>query len=128
MHNGDGWDGNRRAVIYVRIASGDQADRLALERQTSICRAAAKRHSLTVVGEYRDVGRPGHLDQCPGLQRMLDGLAESEVAFVITSDLARLSRNVGDLDEIRSRLTRAGVGLVVGNVLARMASVVGGDA
>lgn len=107
---------NKRAVLYMRVANAAQKD-VAISQfdmQRARCQAVANEHGFSVVEEYRESGSGvASLEKRTALQQLLDDLAERRVDYVITSDLARLSRNARDLMAIEQRLTQANAGLLV---------------
>jgi DNA invertase Pin-like site-specific DNA recombinase len=89
----------QRAVVYLRIASNHPNDASNIAHQREGCHRIATRHGLTVVREYRDVGRSAQLDQQIELLHLLDDLHQRrDVAFVIVWDYARLARSMEQLN------------------------------
>src|SRR5690242_17681363 len=92
-------DRETRAVIYIRVASRHPDDLATAERQRAECIRIARERGLTVIREYVDQGRPGHLRLQLELQRLLYDLAERrDAAFVVVRDYSRLGRSLEDFD------------------------------
>jgi DNA invertase Pin-like site-specific DNA recombinase len=102
-------DFDHRAVMYLRIASGQPEDAAAIAHQREGCQRIAERHSLTVVREYIDIGCPAHLDRQIGLQRLLSELESlRDAAFVVVWNYARLGRSMDQLDAVIQAIRACG--------------------
>src|SRR5262245_2668540 len=90
-------DPETQAIIYIRVASS-RDDLTDVERQREECLRIARERGLTVIREYVDQGRSGHLSGQLALQRLLHDLAERhDAAFVVVRDYSRLGRSLTDL-------------------------------
>jgi DNA invertase Pin-like site-specific DNA recombinase/PHD/YefM family antitoxin component YafN of YafNO toxin-antitoxin module len=91
-----------RAVIYVRVSTGDQAkNELSLPDQRKHLKAYCKEHSLVVSGEYSDA-KSGRTDKRPGFQEMLNDILSGHVPcdVVVVHSFSRFFR-----DNANSELT-----------------------
>lgn len=105
--------GNRRAVLYLRVASQDQHDqRYGVAEQREACTHEAERLGAVVTDEFVDAGVSGNTIHRNGLQRLLRRVVERPVKYVIVRDRARLARNAADDAVIKERLKQSGVTLV----------------
>jgi DNA invertase Pin-like site-specific DNA recombinase len=50
-----------QAVVYIRVASSQQEDSDSIARQREECLSIARERGLTIIREYVDQGRTGHL-------------------------------------------------------------------
>jgi site-specific DNA recombinase len=105
--------GNRGAVLYLRVASADQQDqRDGIDQQREACTRKAERLGATITDEYVDAGASGNNMNRAGLRGLLRRVAERSVRYVIVWGHARLARNPVDDAAIRQRLDQAGAKLV----------------
>jgi site-specific DNA recombinase len=108
----------KAAVSYLRVSTRDQAYRGGEAEGFSIPaqREANKRKAASlgaiIVKEFVDRGASAKSANRPELQRMLEYVAENDVAYVIVHKVDRLARNREDDVEINRALGRAGVKLV----------------
>jgi site-specific DNA recombinase len=102
-----------KAVIYIRVASKDQADRdNAIAVQREACKREADKIGATVVDEFVDAGVSGNTTNRHGLQRLMKFITENPITYVIVRDRVRLSRNHRDGLVIRRAIEQAGATLV----------------
>lgn len=91
----------QRAVVYLRVASHHPNDSSTITYQREGCQRIAAKHGLTVIREYRDVGRSAMFERQHELQRLLDDLGQTrDAAFVIVWDYARLGRSLDQLNTV----------------------------
>lgn len=103
----------RRAVIYLRVASSHKHDASTIDRQREGCLRIAARQGVTVVREYADIGRAARLEQQVELLRLLDDLHQKrDVAYVIIWDYARLARSMEQLNWLVHHFHACGAQLV----------------
>lgn len=108
----------KAAVSYLRVSTRDQAYRGGEAEGFSIPaqREANKRKAASlgaiIVKEFVDRGASAKSANRPELQRMLEYVAENDVAYVIVHKVDRLARNREDDVEINRALGRAGAKLV----------------
>jgi Zn-dependent peptidase ImmA (M78 family) len=111
---------NRRAVLYLRVASADQRDqRDGIAQQREVCIREAERLGAVIMDEYVDVGASGNSMSRSGLRGLLRRVADGTVRYVIVRDRTRLARNSVDDAAIRQRLDQAGARLVSAENSAR---------
>lgn len=92
---------DKATVAYLRIASRHPQDAEAINHQRAGCERIAAKYGLTIVREYRDIGRPAQLEQQHGMLRMLRDLGRNQdVAFVVIWDYSRLARDLEQLQAI----------------------------
>ncbi|MDE3076172.1 MAG: recombinase family protein, partial [Chloroflexota bacterium] len=104
----------KRAVIYVRVSSRDQAEGgYSLEAQTEACRRFVNDQGWSLAGEYVDAGESAQTANRPRFQQMLTDLAEERsISFVVVHKVDRFARNLEDHVAIRARFKKWGVRLV----------------
>ena len=103
----------RRAVMYLRVASSHQDDSSTIDRQREGCLRIAARHGLTVVREYADAGRAGRLDQQVELLRLLGDLHQRrDVAYVVVWNYARLGQSMEQLNQVSHHIHACGAKVV----------------
>lgn len=104
---------NKCAVLYIRVATNQQHDETAADRQREACQRIADKFGLTVVHEYFDTGVPARLDRQYGLRVLLDDLQQfSHAQFVVVWDYARLARDMDQLDAVTRRIRACGAEIV----------------
>lgn len=83
-----------RATIYTRVSStGQEQDGTSLATQLAACRAYAKEHGFTIVGEYSDTWTGAQYRERPGLSELRRRVRAGEVDVVLCYALDRFSRN-----------------------------------
>src|SRR5215217_5105029 len=99
---------SKRAVIYLRVSTADQAhgadaaEGYSIPAQRDACERKARSLGATVVAEFADRGESARSATRPELQRMLKQLAEHKsVDYVIVHKIDRLARNRADDVEIQ---------------------------
>ncbi len=110
----------KRAVIYVRVSTKDQAERgddpegYSIPAQRAACRHKAEALGAVVADgdEYIDRGESAKTADRPELQRMLERLKARDIDYVIVHKVDRLARNRIDDVTIGLALRAAGVQLV----------------
>ena len=108
----------RRAVIYVRVSTKEQAERdgdpegYSIPAQREACMRRAAALDAVVVGEYVDRGESARSAARPQLQKMLAEVATAPVDFVIVHKVDRLARNRMDDVTITASIKAAGAQLV----------------
>ncbi len=100
----------RRAVIYLRVSSEEQAQGHSLEAQERECREflAKEKPHWTLVGVYRDE-HSGKSDKRPGFQAMLNKVYAGEVDAIVAHHLDRFSRNLHQILTYFKELESMGV-------------------
>lgn len=106
------------AVMYVRIGQAARRPDWQIEQQRQACLWVAELLGCEIVEEFVDVSSHGSQLDRTELQRMLRRLGNRPVEFVITQDLARLSRQCGDLEVLRRLFREAGAQLVTESTAA----------
>jgi Resolvase, N terminal domain len=104
---------HQQAVVYLRVAHGDEISERVVDAQREACRRIAGRHGLSIVREYADLGRPARLEEQAELRNLLSTLAvHRDAAYVVVWDYTRLSRNLRMLDDILDRIRDCGAQVV----------------
>ncbi len=115
--NGDG-EALRRAVIYVRVSSSQQADTdydpegFSIPAQREACTRKAAGLGLEVVEEFVDRGESAKTANRAGLQALLKRLEQGDITHVIVHKVDRLARNRADDVAIVMRIRSHGAQLV----------------
>jgi site-specific DNA recombinase len=108
----------RRAVIYLRVSSAQQADKdfnaegFSIPGQREACQRQAEKLEAEVIEEYVDRGESAKTANRPALKAMLERLKRGDVDYVIVHKVDRLARNRADDVEIVMRIRQAGAQLV----------------
>lgn len=109
----------KRAAIYLRVSTSEQAERdlnpegYSIPAQREACRRKAQQMEVMVAGEYVDQGESARSADRPQLQAMLARLEESrDIDYVIVHKVDRLARNRLDDVTITLRAQQAGAQLV----------------
>jgi site-specific DNA recombinase len=110
----------KRAVIYLRVSSAQQADKdfdaegFSIPAQRDACQREADKLDAEVVpdGEYIDRGESAKTAKRPALRAMLDRLKRGDIDYVIVHKVDRLARNRADDVEIVMAIRQAGAQLV----------------
>jgi site-specific DNA recombinase len=108
----------RRAVLYLRVSTKEQAQRggesegFSIPAQREAALRQARSLGADVVEEFIDAGESARSANRPELQRMLRFVRNNCIDFVIVHKIDRLARNRVDDVEINLALTAAGVRLV----------------
>ncbi|MDB5349207.1 MAG: site-specific recombinase for integration and excision [Planctomycetota bacterium] len=90
-----------KVIGYVRVSTQEQADGgVSLAAQESKVRAYASLHDLEMVEVIVDAGESAKSLKRPGLQRALAMLKRGEVAGLVVAKMDRLSRSVGDWNDL----------------------------
>jgi len=82
---------NKRACLYARVSSDEQAKGYSLATQLEACRKYCEGHGFEVVGEFSDEFTGASLDR-PGLDRLRGLIATDRISEMVVYDLDRLSR------------------------------------
>ena len=101
----------RKAVIYARVSTKEQAQNLSLPTQKRACQDYCRRHSYQVVEVFEDAGESAKTLDRPEFQRLLDYCRRNKgsVHCVVVFNLSRFSRNTADYTAARALLQRLGV-------------------
>ena len=100
----------KRAVIYARVSSEEQARRgLSIPEQVDCCRRYARDHDLDVVGQYVDEAESGMTDERPQFQRMIAAGCAGEYAHLICHKGDRFARDRVDAAVYKRDLRRRGI-------------------
>jgi site-specific DNA recombinase len=111
--------GPRRAVIYLRVSSVQQAnvdydpEGFSIPAQREACARKAASLEAEVIAEYIDRGESAKTADRPDLKQMLNRLAiEKDIDLVIVHKVDRLARNRADDVTIAMQIRSAGAQLV----------------
>ena len=90
----------KRCAIYLRSARGGVESSSSFEEQERSCRAAARRLNWIVLDDYvrKEVGKFGNSSRELGIDTLITEAKKSPPPFdyVLTNDVSRLSRNIGE--------------------------------
>ena len=106
-------DGTRRAGLYLRVSTDDQADAYGLDVQSERCEAQAIAKGWTVAREYVDAGISGTLDVDgrPALGELLADAESGAIDAAIVLALDRLGRKTSLVLDLVERISNAGAEL-----------------
>jgi site-specific DNA recombinase len=108
----------KRAVIYLRVSSAQQADKdfdvegFSIPGQREACKREADKLGAEIAEEYIDRGESAKTAKRPALRAMLDRLTRGDIDYVIVHKVDRLARNRADDVEIVMAIRKAGAQLV----------------
>lgn len=104
----------RSTVGYVRVSTDEQADRgISLEAQEARLRAYALATVRQLAEVIVDAGESAKTLRRPGMQKILAGIRSGEIGTVVALKLDRLTRSVGDLDDLLKLFAKKEVALVL---------------
>src|SRR5918995_513331 len=85
--------GPRRAILYARVSTDEQARRgFSLAQQLEALREYASREGYEVLEEVMDPGQSGATLERPGMDRVRDLVATGDVSIVLAQDRDRYAR------------------------------------
>ncbi len=87
------------AALYMRLSKEDErrGESLSIENQRKLLLSFCQKHGFQAWKEYVDDGFSGtDMETRPALQEMLADIRAKRVNLVLTKDLSRLGRNIGD--------------------------------
>ena len=89
----------RRAAIYVRVSTMEQAQGFSTKAQERICREYVVRQKpkWMVTQVFRDEGFSGKNDKRPAFQSMVQAVEDGRVNAIVCHHLDRFSRNLHDI-------------------------------
>lgn len=99
------------AVIYARYSSHNQTEQ-SIEGQLRDCYEYAKRHELTIVGEYIDRAISGTTDDREEFQRMIHDASKKQFQRILVWKLDRFARNRYDSAMYKHKLKQYGVKVI----------------
>lgn len=99
---------NKRAVIYARFSSHNQTEQ-SIEGQLRECYEYARRHNLTIEGEYIDRALTGTTDKRPSFLKMINDSKKKTFDYVLVYQLDRFARNRCDSANYKAKLKKNGV-------------------
>ncbi len=98
----------KKAVVYTRVSTVEQAKGYSLPTQLESCRAYAGERAYIIVAEFSDKHTGTEIDR-PGLNQLLQFVASEDVDIVIVHDLDRLSREPAYQAILEMELASSGV-------------------
>ena len=97
-----------RAAAYARYST-DHQQHNSIEYQLDAIRAYCREHGITLTATYTDEAETGTNMDRPGFQAMMAAAERGEFEAVVTYDITRGSRDVGDWFQFRKRMLLLGV-------------------
>jgi DNA invertase Pin-like site-specific DNA recombinase len=102
----------RRAVMYLRVSTGAQAQGASIGIQREQCQAAAELHGLTLVREYVDAGVSGARAARPALDELTAAATAGGFDALLVAKLDRLGRNLLHLLTLMQELDALGIRVI----------------
>jgi site-specific DNA recombinase len=102
----------RRAVMYLRVSTGAQAQGSSIGVQREQCQAAAELHGLTLTGEYVDAGVSGARAARPALDELTAAATAGGFDTLLVAKLDRLGRNLLHLLTLIQQLDTLGIRVI----------------
>jgi DNA invertase Pin-like site-specific DNA recombinase len=104
---------SQRVIGYARCSTTEQADSgLGLAAQEAAIRSECERRGWQLITMVSDEGESGKSLDRPGLQSVLQRIADREADGMVAAKLDRVSRSVGDFAQLLSWFTEAHASLV----------------
>ena len=95
MQNNNGQGLRRRAILYARVSTEEQArSGYSLAQQMEALREYADREGYEVLEEVLDPGQSGASLERPGMDRVRDLVAAGGVSVVLAQDRDRFAREL----------------------------------
>jgi site-specific DNA recombinase len=99
--------GPRRAILYVRVSTDEQArSGYSLAQQIEALRAYASREGYEILEEVQDAGQSGASLERPGMDRVRDLVAAGGVSVVLAQDRDRFAREPAYLFYLREEFAK----------------------
>lgn len=95
-----------RAALYMRLSKEDErrGESESIETQRKILLSFCREMGIFTWNAYIDDGFSGtNLENRPAMQRMLSDIRNKKINLVLTKDLSRLGRNIGDTANLIDR-------------------------
>lgn len=103
----------KRAVVYVRVSSKEQAEGYSLDAQREAALRLVAERGLELAEVFEDRGESARTAARPQFQEMLARLGEDRsIGYLVVHKLDRLARNLEDHAMVRARLRKHSVTLV----------------
>jgi site-specific DNA recombinase len=99
---------SKRAAIYARVSTDEQADNSSIESQTAACRRYAEQHGLHEVGAFADVMSGAKLDR-PNLGQVRELARVGAIDAVIVYCSDRLTRSLAHSLLLRDEFKAANI-------------------
>ena len=104
--------GSSRVILYARVSTDEQArSGYSLSQQLEALRVYAAREGYEILDEVTDPGKSGATLDRPGLDKVRDMVASSEVSAVLAQDRDRFAREPAYLWILREVLREHGCNL-----------------
>ena len=101
---------SKRAIIYARVSTDEQADNFSIPTQLEAARRYAETHGFTIAHEFREDYSGLKLDR-PELNKVRRLMAQGEIDAVIVYESSRLTRSKAHGPLLRDEFADAGVAL-----------------
>ena len=103
-----------RAIIYIRVSTAEQVERISLDYQLKVCQEFAAKSGMSVDQVFREEGESAKTANRPELIRAIDYCRKNKnrIASFIVYKLDRFARNAEDHYAVRSSLSKLGIQLI----------------
>ena len=104
----------KKAVIYVRVSTSEQADKgTSLDNQERACHDWAFRNQIQTLKVFREEGKSAKTLNRPEMQAMIAYLSDhyQEIDYLIVYQIDRLSRSLNDFVDLMKLLNSYKIGL-----------------
>lgn len=82
----------KRAMLYARVSSEEQADNYSIDTQLTACALYCEKHSFEIVGSVWDEISGAEIDR-PGMTEILDKARQRQIDVVVCFDIDRFARD-----------------------------------
>lgn len=102
----------RRAAVYARVSTAEQAQGSSLPEQVVTCRAHIVAAGFAEAGVFVDEGVSGAKASRPGLDALMAAVRSGDIDVIVVAHLDRAGRSMRHLGELMGELDERGVALV----------------
>lgn len=106
----------RKALLYTRVSTIDQAENFSLEAQKHEITKKAYSYDCEIVASYTDEGKTGKNLDRPAFMEMMNRIREDDtIEAILVYKLSRISRSTKDLSNLIHELKERKVALIATN-------------
>ncbi len=102
----------KKAVIYARVSSEEQAKGYSIQAQIDACTPWAAQNGVQVVAVYEEPGRSARSANRPEFQRMVKNVLAGEADLILVHKLDRFARDRADSVVYKRMLRREGKDII----------------
>ncbi len=106
---------NKRAVMYLRILPGDQAENISLQKQEKLCKEQAIKKGYRIIKTFKEDSEfTESLDKRPALIQLIEycTVKENRIKAVFVFKLDRIAKETNEYFVIRKKLSENNIALI----------------